>query len=219
MKRLWRNACATWRDCRTSPCRSSGGCLSCSGRETATATPDPIARRPEDQVGGRPQHRRHCIADGVSRSRNAPGEPTLHRNEVAARRSVRQCGPEDQEVTSVAGLGRANCCENTEQRFAQFDRHREGALSPRLIILRPGRSMIDRTGREHGRALDPAENAGDSLQCLCRRPAPTPGQGIDIAEAEIRRHGRDQRAPSPFPAVSLLPRANAHRSRYLADAE
>ena len=183
------------------------------------ATPDPMARRPKHQVGGRPQHRRHCIADRVSRSRNAPGEPTLHRNEVAALRSARQCGAEDQKVTSVAGLSRANCTEDTEQRFAQFDHHREGARSPCLIILRAGRSMIDRAWREHARALDPAENIGDSLQRLCRRPAALPGQGIDIADTEIQRHAKTRRAPSPFPAVSLLPRANAHPSQYLAHAE
>src|SRR5215813_4363432 len=149
------------------------------------ATADPMSRRPEHQVGGRPQYRRHYIADRVSRSRNAPGEPALHRNEVAALRSARQCGAEDQEVTSVAGLGRANCAENTEQRFAKFDRLREGARGLCLIILRPGRSMIDRAWREDGRALDPAENVGDSVQRLYRRPAAPPGQGIDIAEAEI----------------------------------
>jgi hypothetical protein len=106
-----------------------------------------MARRSEHQVGGRPQNRDQRVAGRVSRSRNAPGESSLQRNELAARRGACQCGAEDQEVALVASLGRANCTENTEQRFAQFDRLREGARGLCLIILRPGRSIIDRAWR------------------------------------------------------------------------
>src|SRR5262249_61599836 len=61
-----------------------------------------------------------------------------------------------------------------------------------LLRLPRGRTWLAGAGREGAAALDPAENVGDVLQRLSGRPAAPPGEGIDIAEAEIRRHGRDQ---------------------------
>src|SRR6516225_10111969 len=97
---------------------TAGVCLALVEEQPQTflvgATADPMARRPEHQVGGRPQHWCYCIADRVSRSRNAPGERALHRNKVAALRTARQCGAEDEEVASVKGFDRTNCTENSE---------------------------------------------------------------------------------------------------------